>query len=691
MDVTPTTGNPTPSPLLEISDLQLHSCTWCRKIVIDPNAAVKLGSHSYGITFEFKVEDIGSASRDGCPIFKHIRHDMNSCDDLTSDTVLLLIELRYATAEPSDHSLFHVRVSGHMKAPISTSNPVETYTAFSQAADNGTDYGTSVQNDDPTADLVDQSVRLPYVIMDETYRRLREDLEICDEIHTECRGSEFRSGSESPWELPSRLVKIDNLSNNVQIVPASDHSGIKFAALSYCWGGDDSMKLTRTNVEPWSRSVPRSELPKTLCDAITFTKKVGLQYIWIDRLCIIQDDEKDKAREIARMPGIFHRAYVTISATDASSCAEGFLQNFNDLSEKVQSEIALQYTRPDGVEGIIILDELKDKPRAQGSVDLRAWTLQEQKLSRRLISCKYNSIKIQCLRSAKSHEVRVSAPHGMNYVTTQLPGSQENFLIRPRVSGGRDVMQEWNELVALYSQRQLSHPEDKLPALSAIAEFFSAQLRMVGYHSLDRAPKYLAGQWDSQFPAALLWTIAPTSLSLFMSHTLSPRPPTYRAPSWSWAAVDDAIRWSPSVQTAHVFSLIILDAETTPKHSFAPYGEITAARLRVKGKLMEGMWHCVEDYSHSTVRNLYFAKIKGDETWRKSIKVLPDSRDEDILRDGSDPQIVYFLEVGSKIPYGSSGLIIIPVQNGVYRRIGMFEDSTVGIFEGARCQEMILV
>ncbi|PQE06684.1 heterokaryon incompatibility protein [Rutstroemia sp. NJR-2017a BBW] len=453
------------------------------------------------------------------------------------------------------------------------------------------------------------------------------------------------------------------------------------------------MKLTRENLELWNLSLSRSELPKTLSDAITFTMKLGLQYIWIDRLCIIQDD---KAREIARMPGIFYGAYVTVSANDASHCAEGFLQSFDKLAKKVQSVTALRYTCPDRGEGRIMLNEFEDKSLADvrdvgGFVNLRAWTLQEQELSRRLISCKYDGVEVRCLQSAVSHEVQVSAPFSINHVTSMLPEAPGNILINRVILSEGEMMQQWNYLVAKYSRRKLTYPEDKLPALSTTADCFLGQLRIAEQYSLVRGPNYLAGLWDSQFPTALLWTV---------NLALSPRPSSYRAPSWSWAAVDDEIIWKDEdtvLEIARVPSLIILDAGTTPKHSFAPYGQITAGHLKVKGNLMEGIWHGVRNQNSRPLLYRYSVKIKGNETWSKSIKVQPDSRDEDMLRDRSNPQRVYFLLVGSKLPYGPSGpitlcgLIIVPVQDGLYQRVGLFLEAPRDTFKSSEYREIILV
>jgi hypothetical protein len=129
MDLALTTRVPTPSPPSEISDLQLHSCSWCRRIDIDPAAAVELSTGTSVITIEFNGEDVSSASRDGCPIFIQISNDMDSSESLTSDTVFLLLELEFGAQGPSGHNLL-VRVSGHMQDPISISTFGETFRVF---------------------------------------------------------------------------------------------------------------------------------------------------------------------------------------------------------------------------------------------------------------------------------------------------------------------------------------------------------------------------------------------------------------------------------------------------------------------------------------------------------------------------------------------------------------------------------
>jgi hypothetical protein len=152
MNATLAIQEPIPSLLSQISDLQPHSCTWCRRIVIDPGAAVKLSPYIRGFTVGYKEEDIRSASRDGCSFFVRITRDRGSFNSHISDTVFLLFELMFHAPtvrggpEPSDirnseQRLGNVRVSSHMQDPISTPTSGEIYRGFLP----GVVYQTSLQ------------------------------------------------------------------------------------------------------------------------------------------------------------------------------------------------------------------------------------------------------------------------------------------------------------------------------------------------------------------------------------------------------------------------------------------------------------------------------------------------------------------------------------------------------------------
>jgi hypothetical protein len=175
---------------------------------------------------------------------------------------------------------------------------------------------------------------------------------------------------------------------NIHITTAKD--AMRYVALSYCWGNDDSMKLTGAVLKDWKAVIQFSLLPKTVKDVVICTRRLGLRYLWVDRLCIIQDDEMDKAMEITAMPQIYSRAYLTISAASAKSSGDGFLKTREEVHEAMaRSWIELPYLSPKGARGLVTLKlsescEDFNSPNTE-AIDSRAWTMQEKMLSPRLL------------------------------------------------------------------------------------------------------------------------------------------------------------------------------------------------------------------------------------------------------------------------------------------------------------------
>jgi hypothetical protein len=100
-----------------------------------------------------------------------------------------------------------------------------------------------------------------------------------------------------------------------------------YTALSYCWGVPQPASTISVFLESYQKRIPLLSLPRTVQDAIFTTRQLGLQYLWVDSLCIVQDSTDDKASEIANMGEIFRNATITILAARAKTCNEGFLQD----------------------------------------------------------------------------------------------------------------------------------------------------------------------------------------------------------------------------------------------------------------------------------------------------------------------------------------------------------------------------
>ena len=204
-------------------------------------------------------------------------------------------------------------------------------------------------------------------------------MEECLLSHTRCKKPK---SSLNPTTLLD--VGTDGSAWVVRLAPKpgnADH----YVALSYCWGGPQPMTLTKSTVDELRQGVPLSKFPQTLQDAATSTRKLGLRYLWVDALCILQDDPYYKDLEMAQMSRIYQNASVTICAASAESCHDGFLGK--RLEEGPFSPGSRHSRVPflcsDGSMGSVLLREQKLYYPSVEPLNRRAWALQERALSPR--------------------------------------------------------------------------------------------------------------------------------------------------------------------------------------------------------------------------------------------------------------------------------------------------------------------
>ncbi|KAH8586049.1 heterokaryon incompatibility, partial [Bisporella sp. PMI_857] len=88
-----------------------------------------------------------------------------------------------------------------------------------------------------------------------------------------------------------------------------------YITLSYCWGGPKNICLRKDNLEELESGIEIHFLPQTFQDAIEVTRKLDIRFLWIDALCILQDDSDDKLKEIWNMGEIYRDSFVTIAAS----------------------------------------------------------------------------------------------------------------------------------------------------------------------------------------------------------------------------------------------------------------------------------------------------------------------------------------------------------------------------------------
>ena len=150
--------------------------------------------------------------------------------------------------------------------------------------------------------------------------RVRRWIDTCNESHEKCQMKELP-------QLPTRLIDVgvEEDAQSVHLVETRGERG-KYIALSHCWGESHSLLTTRGTLEDMKYGFHPEKAPKTFCDAITVTRKLGIRYLWIDSLCIIQGDASDWEIESSKMGSVYRDAYLVVAASNASSDDEGFIK-----------------------------------------------------------------------------------------------------------------------------------------------------------------------------------------------------------------------------------------------------------------------------------------------------------------------------------------------------------------------------
>ena len=126
--------------------------------------------------------------------------------------------------------------------------------------------------------------------------------------------------------LPTRVIEVLPISGKQRprLVVTNGLKG-RYNTLSYCWGSQSTV-LTHQNLAQFQEGIDLSTLSKTAQDAIEITVSLGVPYLWIDAICILQDCSQDKALELSRMASIYQSSHITIVARSAKNADEGFLQ-----------------------------------------------------------------------------------------------------------------------------------------------------------------------------------------------------------------------------------------------------------------------------------------------------------------------------------------------------------------------------
>ena len=356
----------------------------------------------------------------------------------------------------------------------------------------------------------------------------------------------------------------------------------RYIALSHCWGPQQNFTTTRATYEERILAIDYAVLPKTFRDAIFVARRVNVKYLWIDSLCIIQDDQADWEQQSSEMGSIYANAYLTLAASSSSSDQDGFLGerpdtycgtmlSCQDDSEHFNVRVHRDFhtSRTLGKLGLIL-----------GPLSNRAWTLQEDILARRTIFYQDGELAWECCSRLSCECGEANHWAGLEYSlsTTQSSSNQiqqRSQYAKPLTEGRseKDLYRDWRNIISEYTSRKLTKESDRFPALSGVA----SKLQVFTHDT------YLGGLWKNDLLKSLLW----------QTESPLPLPPAYRAPSFSWASVSGSVVYNitpfnhtitplPEPSPSSEASISLLDAKCTTR-GLNQWGEVSDGFIKIRG------------------------------------------------------------------------------------------------------------
>ncbi|RYC65486.1 hypothetical protein CHU98_g702 [Xylaria longipes] len=442
-----------------------------------------------------------------CPLCVVIRDSVTEKVDEPSYTVWLRWDRR---------SFEHAGEFGHINAYLEL------------GAQRITSLGTMclmAKEDDPAASISPLRPLGTDVASDAVFLKIRSWLKTCETTHEECKQPSTSS------LLPLRFIDVNpgrdvNKSDmQARLVAVSPDHGldVRYLCLSYCWGAPQRIVALKANVNTLQEAIPVHELGQTIRDALETTRRLGFRYLWVDALCIVQDDDKEKLQEIKKMSHIYKNATAVISVASASAHTQGFLRPVREFS---YSHFDFQFSMPsnDGngnVTANMTFAPVFLKFEPQHPLDKRAWTFQEMELPRRRIIFSKVEVLVAC--NKYEHAPLPGSRSLVNYSSYLPCWFRKNLISYLECRNENDDPNQltflWNKVLKEYSSRRMTDLNDRLYAFQGIADEIGDILTLM-----------------TSFGAA---AAIPSTFAWFVQSPVLER--SARAPTWSWGSVDGPV------------------------------------------------------------------------------------------------------------------------------------------------------
>jgi hypothetical protein len=323
------------------------------------------------------------------------------------------------------------------------------------------------------------------------------------------------------------------------------------------------IQTTKTTLAGFKQHIPWQSLTKIFQNAIFIAYGLGLNYIWIDSLCICQDDAEDWACEGSKMDSIYSGGHITLAF---SQSRESYFMYDGTCRTKEWAQGELSYE-------VTFRQLLKHADSTVDTMPLlgRAWVLQERYLSSRVVYFVEQELIWECLETETCQCQDKDAAFWRKSTNKAILSSYDYASYGVATCPERKKL--WLLIIEEYSKQHLTFQRDIFPAIQGIAKRLHRNCAATSY----------AGMWSSDFHLNMLW------------ETTSPqetvRPDVWRAPSWSWASVVGRVAWAYKLHTRDMRPIAhLVDISTTPVGEDS-LGELEAGFIRMSGPCVPASLH----------------------------------------------------------------------------------------------------
>lgn len=420
-------------------------------------------------------------------------------------------------------------------------------------------------------------------LSDHTVRLARDWIEQCQYHHQECLRRDKTS-------LPTRVIDVGYSDEAISPRLHINRNQLgKYVTLSHCWGSGKRLVTTKHSLKKFQNAIPYNQMPRTFQDAVKLTRLLGMRYLWIDALCIVQDDREDWRCESANMCSIYENAAFSIAALSATDSSSGILRS-REIDQCIVSA-------GDMIFGVRPKLHSMEEALRDSKLESRAWCLQERILAPALLQVGPQQLFWEC-RSCAVSEAKRSTSLSEASSFTHIPTAGDRQLL----------LKLWYDLVKEYSARDLSKISDRLPAIAGLADKVRREL--------GGSPQYFNGLWIDDITTGLLWQRPARFTRETPTNSKEAENLSNLTPSWSWASIRGAVDYSWQVELKYHLP--------SPQDLIALLSEASSrALLQVEGLVKRGMCRLTSSTSSATIANAAF-KPSGSSIVVESIACILD-------------------------------------------------------------------